>query len=292
MLLANLAQGRPFSLFLEWNILLYTGILAFIAGLGWTISTWSRQLGDIVAIAILSALVVASVRYCFRRAAPWSPEKVLAQSAAVDYVLYAGCLIWLVELAWIEQRFHLLSGQWDNYLLATAALFFVFAYRFDNRFVLSLALSSLAGWFGIAFWHGPAPLKGSREGAILYSLLIVGVGTILSRRGLKAHFVETYLNIAANVLFAAVLSGLFTRGNDFAWLVFLLALCAASLAWGLTRRQFIFVAYAAVYGYIGVSAPVTRILDNFILVLGYFVVTGAVMLAVLVQIARHFGRES
>ena len=29
-------------------------------------------------------------------------------------------------------------GQWDLYLLATALLFFFLAYRFDNRFVLSL----------------------------------------------------------------------------------------------------------------------------------------------------------
>jgi len=61
-------------------------------------------------------------------------------------VLYLGSLIWSVELAYLETRFHLLSGQWDLYLLATAGLFFFLAYRFDNRFVLSLGLSSLAGW--------------------------------------------------------------------------------------------------------------------------------------------------
>ncbi len=63
-------------------------------------------------------------------------------------MLYLGSLTWSVELGYIESRFHLLSGQWDLYLLATAVLFFFLAYRFDNRFVLSLALSSLAGWFG------------------------------------------------------------------------------------------------------------------------------------------------
>ena len=37
-----------------------------------------------------------------------------------------------------------------------------------------------------------------------------------------------------------------------------LAACGASLAWGLTRRQFSFVAYAAVYGYVGVSSILIR----------------------------------
>ena len=32
--LAGLSRGEPFSLFLELNLLLYGGILAFVAGLG------------------------------------------------------------------------------------------------------------------------------------------------------------------------------------------------------------------------------------------------------------------
>src|SRR5882672_2086934 len=45
-LLAGLSRGEPFSLFLELNIFLYAGILAFVARLGWTLSTWSQQLGS------------------------------------------------------------------------------------------------------------------------------------------------------------------------------------------------------------------------------------------------------
>ena len=126
--------------------------------------------------------------------------------------LYLGSLIWSVELAYIENRFHMLSGQWDLYLLATAGLFFFLAYRFDNRFVLSLALSSLAGWFGLTISHWPSHQDAAyRQYAILYSLMVGGAGAILQRRGLKPHFFGTYLNIAANVLFWALLSGVFNR---------------------------------------------------------------------------------
>ncbi len=38
------------------------------------------------------------------------------------------------------------------------------------------------------------------------------------------------------------------------WFLLLLAGCGASLAYGLAHRQFAFVAYAALYGYIGVSS--------------------------------------
>ncbi len=292
-LLAGLSRGEPFSLFLELNILLYAGILAFVAGLGWTVSTWSQQLGDVLVLAILSSMLAACFWYCFSRAPAWSPGETPSPSLVFDYVLYLGSLIWSVELAYLETRFHMLSGQWDLYLLVTAGLFFFLAYRFDNRFVLSLALSSLAGWFGLTISHWPSHQDAEyRQYAILYSLIVAVAGAALHRRGLKPHFFGTYLNIAANVLFWALLSGVFNPEGYLVWLLCLLAVCGASLAWGLKRRQFSFVAYAAVYGYVGVSAIVIREMDSSTAILGYFVLTGIAMLVMLVQIARRFGREA
>jgi uncharacterized ion transporter superfamily protein YfcC len=76
------------------------------------------------------------------------------------------------------------------------------------------------------------------------------------------------------------------------WLLALLAACVASLAWGVARRQFSFVAYAAVYGYVGVSSILIRNMHGDTAVLSYFFVTGVTMLVMLVLIARHFGREA
>ena len=292
-LLAGLSRGEPFSLYLELNLLLYGGILAFVAGLGWTVSTWSQQLGDVLVLTILSAMLAACFWYCFSRAPGWSPAEVSSPSLAFDYLLYLGSLVWSVELAYLENRFHLLSAQRDLYLLATAGLFFSLAYRFDNRFVLSLALSSLAGWFGLTVSHWPSHQDATyRQYAIVYSLFVGAAGAILQRRGLKPHFFGTYLNIAANVLFWALLSGVFSRQDYILWFLALLAACAASLAWGLWRRQFSFVAYAAVYGYVGVSSILIRDINGETALLSYFVVTGVAMLVMLVQIARRFGKEA
>jgi hypothetical protein len=292
-LLAGLSRGEPFSLFLELNVILYGGVLAFVAGLGWTISTWSEQLGDVLVLTILSAILAACSWYCFSRAPAWSPAEAPSPSLVFDYVIYLGSLTWSVELAYVERRFHMLSGQWDLYLLLTAALFFFLAYRFDNRFVLSLAFSSLAGWFGLTISHWPSHQDAAyRQYAILYSLVVGVAGAILQRRGLKPHFFGTYLNIAANVLFWALLSGVFNPQGYVVWLLALLAVCGASAAWGLARRQFSFVAYAAVYGYVGVSSIVIReTRGDADVLMTYFVVTGVAMLVLLVQIARRFGRE-
>jgi hypothetical protein len=293
MLLAGLSRGEPFSLFLELNILLYAGILAFVAGLGWTISTWSQQLGDVIVLAILSVILAACFWYCFSRAPAWSAGETHSPSLIFDYVLYLGSLVWSLELAYIEERFHLLSGEWDLYVLATAVLFFLLAYRFDNRLVLSLALSSLAGWFGLTISHWPSHQDATyRQSAILYSGVVGVIGTALQRRGVKPHFLGTYLNVAANVLFWALLSGVFNLEGYGVWFLALLVVCGASLAWGLSRRQFSFVAYAAVYGYVGVSSILVRNIRGDTAILGYFVVTGIAMLVLLVWIARRFARET
>jgi len=289
--LAGLSRGEPFSLFIELNVLLYAGVLAFVAGLGWTVSTWSQQIGDVVVLTTLSTILAACSWYCFSRAPAWSPAETPAPSPIFDYVLYLGSLVWLIELAYIENRFHLLSGRLDPYLLVTAGLFFFLAYRFDNRFVLSLGLSSLAGWFGLTISRWSAHQdEAYRQYALLYCLLVGVCGTLLERRGLKPHFFGTYLNLVANVLFWAVLSGVFARQDYGPWFFALLIACGASLAWGLTRRQFAFVAYAAVYGYVGVSSLFLRGVSENAAILSYFVVTGVAMLVVLVQIGRRFGR--
>jgi hypothetical protein len=100
--LAGLSRGEPFSLFLELNVLLYAGVLAFVAGLGWTVRTWSQQLGDVLVLTVLSTILAACFWYCFSRAPTWSPAETPAPSPIFDYVLYFGSLVWSLELAYLE----------------------------------------------------------------------------------------------------------------------------------------------------------------------------------------------
>ena len=290
--LAGLVREEPFSVFLELNVLLYAGVLAFAAGLAWTVSTWSKQLGDVLVLAALSAMLATCVWYCASRAPVWSPRQTPSPTAIFDYTLYLGCLVWSVELAYLENRFHVV-GRWDLWLLASAALFFFVAYRFDNRFVLSLALSSLAGWFGLTISHWSLYYGGIyRQSALLYCLIAGAAGIILYRCGLKPHFLGTYLNVLGNLLFWALLSGVFETQSRGQWLFPLFIACIASLAWGLKQRQFAFVAYAAVYGYIGLSSIVVRDIHEANAILSWFVVTGAAMVILLVLIARRYGRQA
>ena len=290
--IAVLVRKDVFSVFLELNGLLYLGVLSLIAGIGWTIQEHLASLGDGAIITGLTSLILFCFYYCFSRALPFSTDQVESPNLAFDYVLYAGCLVLGVEAGYIENRFHLLGDHWDLYLLASAVLFLAFAYRFDNRLVLSLGLSSLAGWFGIRL--SQLTLRYDeylRPYAIAYGTLIAIVGWWLFRRGIKKHFTETYLHIAANVMFIATLSGIYA-GDTFLYLPAVLLLSAIAIAGGLHFKRFAFVAYGTVYGYLGISIEVLRGRQaESTFSLTYLIISGSLVILSMVYLARIFGRE-
>ena len=98
-----------FSVALELNALLYLGVLAIAAGLLWTVQTHFIALGDTAIVAALTVIVALCFGYCFARARPYSPGEVESPTAIFDYVLYLGCLVFAIELAYLETRFTLLG---------------------------------------------------------------------------------------------------------------------------------------------------------------------------------------
>jgi hypothetical protein len=279
--LSALVRKERFSLFLEINALLYLGVLSLVAGLAWTFSTHFQKLGDVFILAVLSAMFTGCLYYCFTR----PPGLVL------DYILYLACLVLSVELGYIEFRFEWLKDAWHNYLLFSSLVFFALAYRFDNRFVLSLALSTLAAWFGVkASRFGFMTSDQLRVSALVYSLVVIAAGAFMYQREIKKHFLDTYLHIAANVAFIALVSGV-DRSNGLLFLAALILAAAASVVMGTRFRKFSFVVYGIVFGYIGISIQVLPTISHFSTILTYLVVTGSGVILLVVFLAQRFGRQ-
>jgi hypothetical protein len=294
-LLAALTRREPFSLFIEINALLYLGVVAFAAGVAWTVTTYSARFGDVAILLTLTAAFAAALYYCFTHGLPYDQHEVDHPGAAFDYVLYLGCLIFAAELGYIETRFHPFGADWDHTLLPASALFFALAYRFDNRLVLSLGLSSLGAWFGVRVTHFGLRFDGSlRVPAVIYGGLVAASGTALYRAGIKRHFFETCLHVAANVLFVALVSGAAQRAGGVAsaaYLAALLGLAALAIWQGTLHNRFLFVVYGAIYAYAGVSGRVLPALGGTGVLFGYFAITATMMVIGLVVLSRRFGRD-
>lgn len=207
-------------------------------------------------------------------------------------MLYFGCLLFGVELGFLEFRFHLLQANWDHYLLLSSVVYFALAYRFDNRLVLSLALSALAGWFGLRLSHllwFPGSLRGY---ALAYAAVVALVGVGLHRIRIQKHFLEAYLHVAANVALAALTTGVIDRRASALYILGLPGLAAAAIVGGLKFRRFAFVIYGVIYAYVGVSDLVVRDSTSATGGLTYFALSATAVIVGLVVLARRFGHDA
>jgi hypothetical protein len=292
--IAALVRKERFSVFLEVNALLYLGVLAFAGGVAWTVSEYSERIGEVAIVSALTCAFAATLYYCFARAHPYANRPIEHEGIAFDYVLYLGCLLLATDIGYIQSRVQPFQLHWDSSLLLASTVFFALAYRFDNRFVLSLALSSLAGWFGVRLGGFSLLSAGAlRAYALAYGALVAGAGTVLHRAGVKPHFLETYLHVAVNVLLLALLSGVGASGGEGAiYLSALLGLSAIAIVQGVRFKRFAFVVYGVLYGYAGLTGRLLREVRSFSAGLAYFVVSGIVVVTALVALARRFGRDA
>ena len=289
--LVEVVTRDRFSIYVELNALLYIGVVSIVGGLGWTFRDYVVNLGDAAILSILGLLMAGAFGYCFTRGPGYTNDEIESSSFGFDYVLYFGCLVMSATLAFIEARFAVFQG-WDTHLLIAALVFGALAYRFDNRFVLSLALSTLAGYLGLKISNvDTLDTDRLRFAGFLYGAFLIGIGVLLRQRRIKAHFLDVYLQLGANALLMAAISGVLERDNGWAYLVVLLAFAATSIYLGVRYRRFAFVAYGTLYGYAGLSVRLLDAMGGLILGLSYFIITGSIVVILLVVLARRFGRD-
>ena len=290
--LGALVRRERFSVFVELNALLYVGVLSTAGGLAWLSRDYVQNLGDAAILSILAVLLLLSFGYCVRKAAPYANGEVESPSLGYDYVLYFGCLIFATTLGFIETRFAVFHG-WGTHLLLGALVCGGLSYRFDNRFVLSLALSSLAAYLGLRFSIFDAITSDAFRWAVCaYGVFLLGLGAVLLRAAIKPHFFDVYLQLGSNAVLVSMLSGVHEVGTGGWFLLALLLLVASAIGVGIRSRRFALVAYGTVYGYAGVTMRVLEWLGDALGSLAYFVVTGVMVIVGLVVIARRWGRDA
>lgn len=287
-----IVSRRRLSLFVELNALLYLGVLSFAGGLAWTARAYSDQWGDLAILVPATALVAGCFGWAFRKAGPYDAGRVDSPSLAFDYVLYLGCLVLGVELGYAEYRFAFLRDQWDYYLLACAAVYFGAAYRFDNRFVLSLGIATLGGWFGVRVtrldWLGEDT---ARLMALMYGMAVAALALATWHYRLKRHFLDAYLQVAAIVVLATLTWSVLESDGLSIWLAASAAAAALCIAGGVHFRRFSFVVYGAFAGYVSVSRELLRHAQGVESAFLYLVVSAGLMVLGLVALSRRMERR-
>lgn len=288
--LQEIHSGKIFSVHRELRFFLYIGILLIITGAGLTIKQYFANLGDIAIISALTSCFMAAFSYCFITGFPFSTDEVASPDIAFDYVLFFGCAFFAMNIAYIEAQFHPLGDSWKMYLLISFALFILLAYRFDNRLVLSMALSTLAAWFGFTLSAYRVSFETYyREYAIIYGILVLLLGILLYRLEIKKHLFDIYLNFAVHFLCLALIEGVARYKIFSLYFPALILTCIALALYSMKVRKFLYMLYAVIYGYIGISIVIVdNILSKTSLIFIYFILTSLLVIGAIFIISRQF----
>lgn len=242
---ALLARERRevFSVYPEIRVAAWGGVMLLVAAAGIVLKNNLDRLGPTVLALLISIAAVAC--YVF---VAWRRERATHLD---DYVLLLGALLVSADVAFIETQFHILGDQWRQHLLLVAVLHAVSAYLYRSRIVLSLAITSLASWCGVARNDWWAYAIGYTISAYLCVAILL-VWRELDRRFANTGFARTIEHFAANLALlgsVAIMQVSVPLGS----LVTLTA-ATAVIVWGFHVRSEWFVLYAFLYAVLAVDA--------------------------------------
>lgn len=277
-----------FSVHRELKTILYLGVLLLAGGLGILIYKNIDTIGHQIILAAIALLCAGCFVYCEQKKLPFSTAKVPSPNPYFDYILLLGCLTLLTFITYLQVQYNAFGEQYGLATFIPMVILFFCAYYFDQLGVLSMAIVNLAAWVGIAI----TPLNIFKandftDAEVIFAGLILGVvlnvmAWFSRHMAIKAHFSFTYANFGMHILFIACLAGMFHFGNFY--LLWLLPLAGAVFYFykrAFAERSFYFLLMLALYGYIGISYVVIRLLllpeldEGFIyLVLLYFIGSG------------------
>jgi len=255
-----LERRTPFSVFDELRATLYAAVALVIAGVGILVKQHLDRIGPVTLILTLAiagaACYVPAIRARLREN---------DQTTVADYLLLLGALIVSADVGYAESQFHLLGANWARHLLVLAAFHAFTAYALQSRLVLSVALTSLAGWFGIERgsgnllpWNFATPELGLR--ALICSAAILAWRAI-DERSNAARFREIFEHFAANLAFWGAVGWCSNAHMRVVGVVTLLLLAAIAVRKALRSGAESFAVYGVGYTALGLSLMVAQVTD-------------------------------
>lgn len=274
------------SLHGELRFLTWAGVALTLAGLGTVVAKNLERIGPLTIVLVLVALAAAMDWWLVRR------RIRLRQLGVLDELLgtlSAGILSTAVGYG--EAQFNWFGDYGSLHLIFLAAAHAALAYVLASPIVLSVALGTFAGWFGIDLRAGGWGAGSEEEFAIraaLASGAVLGWRWIHRRLGGSEALVPPFDHVAVNLAGISAIA-LAISDNGARWIGAFAGITLAAFVWHIAnrRRNALFVIYAVVYGLLAILIPVMDLIEEPILVtLGTFFVLLAAVVVIVVTILR------
>jgi len=293
-------SARPFSLHWELKTLLYLGVLLLNLGLGYLIYQNIDSVGHAALIALIGVVSATCFWYAYRHRQPFSPGEAESPTPYYDYVLLLGCLLFLVMEGYWQYQYQIFGTRYGLATFIPMVLFFSLAYRLDNRGVLSLGITALASWLGIAVTpqdllaHNDFNSETIVNTGILLCVLLSAVPFLSELRGFKKHFSLTYLNFGVHIGMIACLAGMMALNHPLLYFPMLCAAVGFFIWYARTRASLYFLTVAVLYGYIGFTYMLLNYVTDmdYMFYLWYFILSCAGVIVFLLNYKRFIKTDA
>lgn len=266
--LDNTQQRKPISVHWDVRTIMYLGILLVTTALGILVYKNIDTIGHTAILITIGISCAGCFIYCFKKAGKYTNAKVQSPNILFDYILLTGCLLLLTFIGYLQYQYNVFGNRLGLAAFIPMAILFFCAYYFDHIGVLSIAITNLAAWLGITV----TPLNILKQNDfsndhLIYTGIVLGAALVIfsivtQHKNIKAHFAFTYKNFGTNILFIALLAGMFSYGSFYLiWFLVILAVASWFFINAVKENAFYFLVITILYAYIAVCYVVINLLS-------------------------------
>ncbi|MFH6996737.1 DUF2157 domain-containing protein [Flavobacterium sp. FlaQc-57] len=296
-----------FSLNAELKFFLYLSVLLFTSGIGVLIYNNIDSIGHIAILSLLLIVIGVCFFYCFKNSKGFQKSEVTFEHPVLEYLVLAASILTCIFIGYLQFQYQPFGTHYGLATLVPTLVSFFCAYYFDNKSVLTIAITGLAAYVGLSVT--PQDLLNNSnfysDQTLSYSAIMLGFLLILwtiysSRIQLKTHFNIIYLTFALHIISIASISSLLDYFENGIWFLFALVLAASSFYFykiSHKLRAISLYVFMIIYAYIGLNIFFVRLLENinfsdvwelFIILLPIYFIGSIVMF---IKLIKTFNKE-
>ncbi|MES2240924.1 MAG: DUF2157 domain-containing protein [Bacteroidota bacterium] len=301
--ISNYRSFNIFSLNAELKLFLYLSVLLFTSGIGILIYDNIDTIGHSILISLVLIVTAICYYFCFKKAPQFQKQQTHFESHVMEYIVLTANLLTCIFISYLQLQYNTFG---TNYGLATiipTTIGLFSAYYFDNKNVLSLAITGLAAYIGLTVTPQSLLQNNFYDTASL-SYAAIGLGSVLiawnyycSRINLKTHFSFIILTFALHLICISCLNNLI---NSEYYILFFMLLAVSSYYFYHCSYQIKSVsifAFTVFYAFLGLNIVFYKFIDTirlndffeFIIMLSPFYSIGAIFF--FVQMIKKFNSE-
>ena len=295
-----------FSLNVELKLLLSIAVLMFTSGIGILIYDNIDSIGHIALLSILFAITCGCFYYCFKNSKGFQRTETTFESPFLEYLVLIANILTCIFIGYLQFQYEAFGTHYGLATLVPTIVSFFCAYYFDNKSVLTIAVTGLAAYIGLSVT--PQDIFNDSNHfyanqSLSYSAIGLGVlliaWTIYSFKiSLKTHFALVYLTFALHIISVTSISNMV--GDEMIWFLFASILAGSSVYFYKISHQLKAISlyvFMIIYAYIGINIFIFRIFEKidfsdiwmlFIILLpAYFIVS----IVMFIKLIKNFNKE-